>query len=465
VAILAGGQGTRFWPRSLPNEPKQFLRVLGSSTLLQDAYARAHAIASEDHVFVVAPQVLAEKVRQQIPGLGDRMLIEPAAKDTALAVVYTLATLEARLGKDCVVAFLPADHYVADNAAFATSVRLAVQEATTRDRICLVGLVPTRPEVGYGYILTDRKTDTGAYHVGRFVEKPEVEVAQRLIAEGALWNVGITVAPAGQLLAHARRLAPEYTDAVDAYLGGGAPAVDRLARRSIEYAVLEHLDGISVIRATFGWDDVGTWTALDRIREHDTDGNVVDGAVLAHDTENCILVNATDSRILATLGANNLVCVTTEHATLVATKDHVADMKQLTARIEREYAAAAADRAAVPEPEDASRVDKAWGHEVWWAQTDQYVGKILYVRPHEALSLQYHNAKHESMLVVSGTGVLQVDDRELPLKAGLSVDIPPGVVHRLVAADQAVTVVEVSTPEVWDVVRLEDRYGRVEHTA
>ena len=469
VAVLAGGQGTRFWPRSLASEPKQFLTVLGSSTLLQDAYRRACVLTSDRHVFVVAPRALAPKVREQLPGLGDRLLIEPAAKDTALAIVYTAATLRSRLGDDCVVACLPADHYVADEAAFAQAVRAAAEEAEAADRICLVGLVPTRPEVGYGYILGERRPESGVDRVSRFLEKPDIPRAQALIAEGALWNVGITVAPVRRLVAEATRFVPELVQAVDDYLAGSEPeataaAIERLPRASIEYAIHEHLDDLSVVRATFGWDDVGTWTALDRIRDHDTDGNVVDGVVLAEDTENCILVNATDHRILATLGANNLVCVTTEHATLVATKERVADLKRLTARIESQHASAV-DRVAVAEPDEALHVDKAWGHETWWAHTERYVGKILYVRAHEALSLQYHNAKHESMLVVSGSGTLLLGDREVPLRAGLSVDIPPGMVHRLVAGDSPVTVVEVSTPEVWDVVRLDDRYGRVQAMA
>lgn len=450
VVILAGGKGSRFWPRSRTDQPKQFLPlVAGGPTLLQATYERARQLAGRGNVYAVLPQEYEAQVVEQVPALVGRLMLEPAARDTAPAVALS-ARLVVQAGRgDAVVVVMPADHYVPDEVAFALDVGTAVEQARAGG-LWILGMRPVRPETAYGYIVpASGELST----VEAFIEKPEPARAQALVAGGALWNAGIFVARADVLASATQTCAPDVAAAV---LSGTPEDYVALTPTSFDHAVLEHFADVHVVRATFPWDDVGTWTALERVVGRDEKGNVHSGSIVAEGTERTILVNDDPHRDLVALGVRDLVCVVTPGGVLVSSKEQAGAIKGVYAKLRTKTTVAGS----VPVAMAARIVDKPWGREVWWAQSDRYVAKVLEVNSLESLSLQYHEVKSESVLVFGGSGTARVGDETLNLRPGVRFDVPPRTVHRFEAGKDGLVLLEVSTPEVEDIVRLEDRYGR-----
>lgn len=461
VVILAGGKGSRFWPRSRTDQPKQFLPLTaGGPTLLQATYERARVLAGDGAVYAVLPREYQTQALEQIPALRDRLLIEPCARDTAAAVAFVTAAVRRQHGADYVLALLPADHFVPDVVGFVQDVRLAAEAASEEGGIWTLGIPPARPESAYGYIVPETPGAKAA-RVRSFVEKPDFGRAHELIGLGALWNAGIFVARIDEMARAIRACALDVANAGHYAAEGDTEAYEALKPTSFDYAVLEQWSAVHVVRASFAWDDVGTWTSLERVVDPDASGNVITGSIVSDGVERSILVNDDPTRDLLALGVSDVVCVVTEHGALVASKDRVADIKRLYPSLRRQRPTAAS----IPVPSGARVVDKPWGREVWWAHCERYVAKILEVAPHQSLSLQYHMVKHETVLVVAGYGTGRLGDREVVFRPGVLLEITPGTVHRFEAGDEGVVLLEASTAEVEDVVRLEDRYGRAEVAA
>lgn len=466
--ILAGGRGERFWPRSRTDLPKQFLPILGEDSLLQRTYTRALGICAADAVYVVTAAPLAARVCQQIPDLApDHVLAEPAGRDTAAALAFAMSVV-GRRHPGAVAACLPADHLVVDDEAFRDAVEAAIAHASRGDRLVLIGVRPTRPETAYGYILPARPPAIGAcVPVARFQEKPSREEALRLVTDGqALWNSGLFIWRPEVFLAAAGARLPAVREAAAALADDpvDATAQERyaaLAPLSVDYGLIEGADNVSVVPGRFLWDDVGNWGAVGRLSPADGADNVVRGRALAVDSRR-VTVDSTADRLVVAFGLEDVVIVDSGDAVLVAASDRATDMKRVTQALREHgygrYLEHTEDRVAVPE--GARVVPKPWGREVWWAETDAYLGKLLEVEPGQALSMQLHHQKHETMLVLRGTGTLTLDGREIALGPGVTADIAPGSVHRLRAGDEALVVMEVSTAHPDDVVRIEDRYRR-----
>jgi mannose-1-phosphate guanylyltransferase len=347
AAIMAGGRGERFWPRSQPHRPKQFLALADRHTLLQATYHRlAHALGDPSRILVVTGQEFVAEVRRQLPGLlADNVLSEPVGRDTAACVA--LAALEARRRwGNPVLAMVPADHAVWDEGAFADALRDAAGEAAP-GRVVLLGLRPTRPETGYGYIRlarVDAQERTGGragLPVDRFVEKPTRRRALTMLRSGRyLWNCGVFVFPVETGLAHIRTLLPDLWAGVarlEPHLGSPAFATvaadvyATLPKVSFDRGVLERVRGLRVVRADFPWDDVGSWLALERLpsRPRRDDGNVVLGEAVTLDSRGCIVDAPADGRLVVLFGVHDLVVVDTEDALLVTHKNSAADLKTL----------------------------------------------------------------------------------------------------------------------------------------
>lgn len=341
--IMAGGSGTRFWPRSRRNRPKQLLRLAGESTMLQQTVARIEHLVPPERVFIITGADQAEATRAQLPDLpGRNVVAEPAPRDTAPCVALAAGIVATKDPAGTMIV-MPADHVIEPVDAFQASVRAAV-EVVDRDPGALVtfGITPNRPETGYGYIergpLVERRGGIAVYRVNQFREKPDRPTAERFLAAGNfLWNSGIFVWRARTILDQIRQHRPRLGEALRPILEAlGTPdepeALARhfpeLERVPIDKAVMEHAPEVRVLEVPYNWNDVGDWRALATLLERDGAGNAVQGHVVARDTRDSIVISD-DEGIVATLGVDDLVVVHSGKATLVARKDRLDDLKAL----------------------------------------------------------------------------------------------------------------------------------------
>jgi len=337
--ILAGGSGTRFWPLSRKRNPKQLLALEGERSLLRETQERLRPLIEPADVWVCTTEALAERVREELPEVPpEQILLEPEGRNTAPAIGWSIRSMPegARRG---VIAVLPADHRVGDPAAFREILERAGRVVEREDRMMTLGVVPRWAETGYGYLELEPETGpTGGQRVRRvrrFVEKPSAEDAARFAAGGShLWNAGIFVFRGSSLLGILERLQPELARGLEEI--AAAPErlrelYGKLPADSIDYAVMEKLDGISTLPLDCGWSDLGSWEALDDILPRDAEGNAGRGDRLAVDAHGNLLF--ADSGTIAVLGVEDLVVVRTADAVLVVPKSRSQEVKKLVAEL------------------------------------------------------------------------------------------------------------------------------------
>lgn len=464
--ILSGGSGSRLWPLSRQNQPKQFLALIGDRSLYQETVLRASrlpeveppvTVCSDDHRFMVGEQL------QEIGIRHGGILLEPIARNTAPAIA--LAALHV-LDRDdqAMMLVLPADHLIEDEAAFFEAVIRATGLAA-EDWLVTFGIQPDAPEIGYGYIARGEQLGEGSFRVGRFVEKPDLVTAKSYVEGGSyVWNSGMFLFKAERFLDELERHAPEVLAAVrQAYelaesdldfVRVGKVAFETSPNDSIDYAVMEKTDHAAVVPMSCGWSDIGSWSSLWTAAQRDGDGNRHDGDVLSIDTRNS-LVRASDGRMIATIGVEDLVIIDTPDATLVARKDRVQDVKQVVDLIK------AAGR---QEHLFHRKVYRPWGSYDALDCGDRFQVKRIIVKPGAALSLQKHHKRAEHWIVVSGVAEVTCDERVFELCENESTYIPLGSVHRLRnRGSEPVELIEVQSGSYLgedDIVRLEDVYGR-----
>jgi mannose-1-phosphate guanylyltransferase / mannose-6-phosphate isomerase len=470
--ILSGGTGTRLWPMSRELHPKQLLALRGESSLLQEAAWRVAGsgleppviVSSEAHRFVVAEQLRTIGIRPRT------ILLEPAGRNTAPAIAAAAMLL--RDEPEALMLVCPADHTISNPDAFRTAVSTAA-EVAAQGYLVTFGIPATGPETGYGYIrattpldVAEGKSDPSARpaRVGEFVEKPSVEVARRLLDEGGWsWNSGMFLFPPRLFLDELSRLAPDITSSVSAAVDNAEPDLDfvrlgaadfeRSPAISVDKAVMEHTDRAAVVRAEFGWDDVGSWSSLWRMGDQDPAGNVLLGDVVDEGSSNCYV--RSDGALVATLGLENTIVVATADAVLVADKSHDQQVKDVVEKLKGHGRSEATAPRVVYRPWGTyEAVDAGPGYQV----------KHITVRPGHQLSLQTHSYRAEHWVVVSGTAdVVRGDDR-LTLHERMSIDVPVGCLHRLGnPGPEMLHLIEVQTGPYLgedDIVRFEDAYGR-----
>ncbi|TAD76388.1 MAG: mannose-1-phosphate guanylyltransferase [Oscillatoriales cyanobacterium] len=329
--VLAGGKGERFWPLSRRRQPKQFLCLDGSGrSLLQATIDRLLPLAgSPDRIWVVTGQHLETQAKGQLPELpAESFAIEPEGRDTAPALAW--ATLEAAkmYGEDTVLGFFPADHWIGDRAAFEQTLQAAAELATTQGAIVTLGMVPDQPATGYGYI--EQGDPLGefaglpAYRVSRFTEKPDRATAEEFLASGRYsWNSGMFVFQAKTAIAELQRHAPEIMEPL---MRDGVAAYSQLPKLSIDYALMEKTDRACIVPATFTWDDLGDWNAIDRLLKGDRD-NVDLGQHLALDTKGAVVYASDPEELIVTIGLEDVVIVRDSNVTLIVAKDRTQDIK------------------------------------------------------------------------------------------------------------------------------------------
>jgi mannose-1-phosphate guanylyltransferase len=327
AVLLAGGSGTRFWPLSTPHNPKQLLPLAGTLSSAEDSVERLVGLVPRDRVLVVAGATLAAQLQERLKLPAANLLVEPRAASTGPALAW--ATWEARRrDPDAEVLSLHADWVVGDAAAFRRTADRALVVARRHDRLVTVGIVPARPDTGYGYIVPGVPLDDEARMVARFSEKPDAATALDLMAAGALWNSGLFAWTAARFLDEIRQHTPE--------IAGAWPPLDRgdvagffraVTPISIDVGLLERSSAVAVVPGAFAWDDVGTWQALARIRPKDTSGNVAVGPAFLHEAHDCIVWSERDPIVVS--GVQDLVVVQANGRILVMPASRAAGMKQL----------------------------------------------------------------------------------------------------------------------------------------
>jgi mannose-1-phosphate guanylyltransferase len=336
VVILAGGIGSRFWPASTPHRPKQFLPLASGRPLILDTLDRARALAPASNVLVVAGVHLRDHLEQSLPGLEPgQLLLEPQARGTAPALAWAAHEIitRARDPERAVMVSLHADHVIRPLEGFASCLERAVQGAGRLDRLLTVGVPPSRPETGYGYIEVGDSLAAGVFGVRRFVEKPDRETAEGYLARGGfMWNSGMFVwrpqTLLAELAAHTPEVAGQLQRLKDRDVAGFFAAVPTL---TIDHGLMERSGNIAVVEAEFEWDDIGAWAALLRVRDLNGGGNLLVGDARAVDCRNS-LVWAEGGPVVA-FGLSDLVVVRASGITFVAPLDRTADLKDLLAEL------------------------------------------------------------------------------------------------------------------------------------
>ncbi|MCG8538062.1 MAG: mannose-1-phosphate guanylyltransferase/mannose-6-phosphate isomerase [Pseudomonadales bacterium] len=463
--ILSGGSGSRLWPLSRAAHPKQFLSLCSDRSMVMDTIHRVSgSVAGEPPIFVTAEDqrfLLAEQVRESSIVPGD-IILEPARRNTAPAIALAcFSALET--SKDAVLLVLPSDHHIQNLQAFHGALEEAERQAG-EGQLVTFGIVPNKPETGYGYIKANTSEGVDCFPIAAFVEKPTLPVAEQYLSEGCyFWNSGMFVFRADVYLQELKQFNPEMFNACNAawnersddldFVRVGAEAFCQSPEDSIDYAVMENTDKGVVIPLDCGWSDVGSWQSLWEVKPHDENGNVFQGDVLAKDTKESMVI--ADGRLVACLGVENVAVIETADAVLVADINQVQNVKDIVNLIKDSGRG---------EHEFHREVHRPWGRFDSVDEGGRYKVKRITVDPGQKLSVQWHHHRAEHWVVVHGTARVHKGDESMLLSENESVYIPIGEVHALENPGKIpLEIIEIQTGAYLgedDIVRKSDNYGR-----
>lgn len=474
--ILSGGAGSRLWPVSREALPKPFIALPDGETLLLKTLKRAIGLPGVENVLTVTNRDYYFLTRDEYEPNSESVvagrkpvvhdyLLEPIGRNTAPAIAAAALHAARKYGEDVVLLILPADHLINDQSSFADAVSAATALAK-QGWLVTFGIQPTAPETGYGYIESGESlAETVGYKVARFVEKPNLETANTYLASGRFtWNSGMFCFTAGAMLAALRECAPAVLAAVERTFSATAfdkdPAVlDAAAFAlvpdiSIDYAVMERVAKVAVVPVGFDWSDIGSWSALAELVEPDDRGNRTSCETVLVDADNCYVQS--DSRMIAAIGVENLLIVDTPDALLIAHNSRAQDVKSVVTRLKLLSHATVQHHRTTHRP---------WGTYTVLEEGVGFKLKRIVVKPGASLSLQMHHHRSEHWVVVSGTAKVVNGDQDILVQRNESTYIPAGTAHRLTNPGVVDCVmIEVQTGDYLgedDIVRLEDRYGRV----
>ena len=465
--VMAGGTGSRLWPMSRELYPKQYLRLNGDKSMLQETILRLEGldivppilICNEQHRFLAAEQL------RQLGLAAGNIILEPVGRNTAPAIA--LAALNATLnGEDPLLLVLAADHVIEDINAFHQAIMNAIPHAD-HGKLVTFGIVATGPETGYGYIQRGECLGEGkmAFDIQRFVEKPDFETANRYLSSGEYyWNSGMFIFRAKTYLDELSKYRPDILnacqnafsniekDSLQDFIRVDKDAFLACPDESIDYAVMEATAEGVVIPLDAGWNDVGSWSALWEVNVKDTKNNCLDGDVFTHDTDNCYI--STDEKLVAAVGVTNLVIVNTKDAVLVIDKSQVQDVKKVVQYLKdnerREYKLHRESY-------------RPWGHHDKVVETPRYHVNRVTVKPGGKFSLQKHLHRAEHWVVLSGTAEVTLDNKKFLLTENQSTFIPIGSIHMLENPGKIpLELLEVGSGSYLgedDIIRLKDHYG------
>ncbi|MBJ2136839.1 mannose-1-phosphate guanylyltransferase/mannose-6-phosphate isomerase [Paraglaciecola chathamensis] len=467
--VLAGGSGSRLWPKSRAALPKQFLRLTSNLTMLQDTVARLEGTQAEKPIVICNDShrfLVAEQLRQQDIQHGG-ILLEPMGRNTAPAIA--LAALHASLnGDDPTLLVLAADHLINDNKAFHKAIAQA-EVLAEQGKLVTFGIVPDSAHTGYGYIRSGDKVSEAevGFDVAEFVEKPDLATAKQYVDSGSyFWNSGMFLFKASRYLEELEKYAPDMLDICKRAIATEAPDLEFVRvdsdifatcpDDSIDYAVMEKTNAAAVVPLDAGWSDVGSWSSLwETAKEKDENQNVIIGDAILDDVHNSY-INA-EQRLISVVGLDDVVVVETKDAVLVAHKDKVQNIKNVVNKLKAEKR---------PEFEFHREVFRPWGSYDSIDNGERFQVKRITVKPGEKLSVQMHHHRAEHWIVVAGTAKVTNGEETLLLCENQSTYIPVGVIHALENPGKIpLELIEVQSGTYLgedDIVRFSDRYGRVE---
>ena len=464
--LLCGGVGSRLWPVSRAARPKQFLPLGGEGSMLQETQRRLAGLECGPTVVVCNAEhrfMVAEQLRDECDQSAT-IILEPAGRNTAPAIALAALHVQ-RTAPEALLLVLPADHHVTEPGVFRDTVA-AAQAHAAAGKLMTFGVVPSRPETGYGYVRCGETLADGVFELAEFVEKPDAVTAEQYLAAGRyLWNSGMFLFKANQYLAELAQHQPDMLAACQAAMDTAEQDLDFIRPNaevfvaspsdSIDYAVMEHTEQGGVASLNCGWSDVGTWPALWEIGEADTRGNVSVGDVLLQDARDNYI--RSQSRLVTAMGVDNLVVVETPDAVMVGARDQMQQIKQVVEALSK----AGRSEATVHQ-----RVYRPWGSYESLVVGEQFQVKRLTVTPGQSLSLQLHHHRAEHWVVVAGEADIIRGEEHLTLGPDESTYIPIGMKHRLAnGGRQPLEVIEVQSGSYLgedDIVRFNDVYGREE---
>jgi mannose-1-phosphate guanylyltransferase/mannose-6-phosphate isomerase len=465
--ILCGGAGSRLWPVSRELHPKPFIRLADGQSLLHKAFLRGATLPGVEKILTITNRDLFFKTSDEFREVNEgrvptSFVLEPFGRGTAAAVASAALRVAEEDGKDAVLLVLPADHLIADQAAFAAAVAQATKLAG-EGRLVTFGIQPEAPETGYGYI------EAKGNDVVRFVEKPDLEKAREYVKSGRfLWNSGMFCFSAGAMLEEMERYCPDLLAAVRDCIarsrltkGEGIAQLEldpesfgRVRDDSIDYAVMEKSRRVAVVPCSIGWSDIGSWSAIGDLAASDSDDNRIEGKAILHDVKGCY-IRSTD-RVVGAVGIENLLVIDTPDALLVASKSRAQDVRHIYQQLKAEG----------HETHKLHRtVHRPWGTYTVLEEGPGFKIKRIEVKPGASLSLQMHHHRSEHWVVVDGTATVVNGDQQLLVKTNESTYIPAGNKHRLEnATREPLVMIEVQSGSYLgedDIVRFDDKYGRV----
>lgn len=465
--ILCGGSGTRLWPLSRKQQPKQFVKLTNEHSMLQNTILRlptdaqpAIFICNEDHRFIVAEQT------RELDVTAKAILLEPVGRNTAPAIALS-AFVALKENPDAVLLVLASDHNIKDTFAFQSAAKKAYDLAK-EGSLATFGIVPTEPHTGYGYIQRGEELETvsGSFRVDKFVEKPELETAKGYVKSGEFyWNSGMFVFKAKRYLEELKKYNPEIyriceestqkTNADMDFLRVDKNSFMTCPDESVDYAVMEKTNSAVVVPLDAGWNDVGSWSALWSELDKDANDNAIRGDVIIENTHNSYIYSS--DRLVSTIGLNNIVIVDTPDAILVANKDEVQDVKNIVAKLKENNRT---------EHIHHRQVYRPWGSYDSIDIGERFQAKRITVKPGAKLSVQMHHHRAEHWIVVSGTAKVRNGEKEFLLTENQSTYIPLGTIHSLENPGKVdLELIEVQSGSYLgedDIIRFEDKYGRSE---
>ena len=462
--ILAGGSGTRLWPLSRKLHPKQFIELIGETTLFQEAVLRLPksigdllVICNEEHRFLAAEQLC------QINRPATSIILEPVGKNTAPAIA--LAALKSiKNNENVILLVLPADHLIQDVKKFHQAIEFAKKQAE-QNKLVTFGITPNKVETRYGYIRVNTLQDENYFNIDKFVEKPDYETAQRYVGSGDyFWNSGMFMFKATVYLDELDKYEPEILSACRRSCQTESHDLDfirlnkdeflRCPSQSIDYAVMEKTKDAVMVELDASWNDVGSWSALWDSQPKDVNNNLISGDVILNEVNNSY-VHSASNRLVSAIGVSNLVIVDTQDAILVADKSQDQLVKNIVQKLQNSKRS---------ECDHHRTVFRPWGHYDSIDIEDNFIVKRILVNPRSRLSLQKHQYRAEHWVVVKGYAKVTCDDKVFKLEENQSTYIPLGVVHRLEnVGNIPLEVIEIQTGERLnedDIIRLEDDYKR-----
>lgn len=458
--ILAGGSGSRLWPLSRELYPKQLLNLNSDKSLLQSTFQRLKHFMPAENIISITNVKHVPGVKFQLSELSDdiSVLSEPISRNTAPAIALATKFIQQK-NDDPIILVVPSDHLIKDSDKFAQTVEKGAKLAEA-GYIVTFGIEPDYPETGYGYINILEEPLMDGFKVKEFVEKPDVETAQKYVdAKTYFWNSGIFMFKASTMLDEIKKLSPEIYSVMEEFDFGDSDRIEynlfeKMPNISIDYAIMEKSDKIALVKLRSDWNDLGSWQSIYDVSQKDGQNNVMIGHVLDEGSKNSFVYSS--SKLVATIGLEDTVLIETEDAILACKKDKTQEVKKIFDTLKKQN-------------DDTHLIHKTvyrpWGFYTVLAQGSGFLTKMIHVNAGQKLSVQSHNHRSEHWVVLSGEAKVLLEGEEHILPTGRSIDIPLNAIHSLQnPSEEDLEIIEVQLGELLiedDIVRYEDMYGRV----